>query len=525
MIRSLLILFCTVLPLMGADNNPLENHKSVKALAVKGDAAAQFEFSNLYRYGGQGVEPDNAKCLSWLKKSADQNYSKALINLGEVYLRGEIAPKDEAKGISLIKRSEVGLLGLAQSGDAFAQEKIGALFQSGKQLGIRNQNNRAKAFEWLLKAANQGRVWAQKSVAMLLHYGEGIKKDPEAAHNWAKKIISRTDLDLENDPADLESVSHALYLLGVQCESGEGTLMNSKQAADWYIKSAELGYVTAQHKVAQLYLKGEGVKIDYSEAYKWTLIGSKQGDIRSKKLLNEIKDTLTDEQRSRAHRNSRSWVKKTSYEAAVMSSRVKTEGTGFFITSNGYLITNQHLVKDAAGISVRTSKGEFTARVVKLDILTDLAVLKVDEEHVCLPVSSSRKVGLGDKVFTIGFPQRGIQGESPKYTHGVINSLAGLKDDPRQFQISVPLQPGNSGGPLVDENGNVIGVVTASLKPQAGKVPQLVNYAVKGSYVNSFLESLPSVLSKMKEPNVGGQVDRSKNIRSVQDSIGIIIVR
>ena len=199
MMRSLLILFCMVLPLMGADNNPLESHKSVKALAIKGDAAAQFEFSNLYRYGGQGVEPDNAKCLSWLKKSADQNYSKALINLGEVYLRGEIAPKDEARGISLIKRSEVGLLGLAQSGDAFAQEKIGALFQSGKQLGIRNQNNRAKAFEWLLKAANQGRVWSQKSVAMLLHYGEGIRKDPGAAHNWAKKIISRTDLDLENE--------------------------------------------------------------------------------------------------------------------------------------------------------------------------------------------------------------------------------------------------------------------------------------------------------------------------------------
>ena len=78
---------------------------------------------------------------------------------------------------------------------------------------------------------------------------------------------------------------------------------------------------------------------------------------------------------------------------------------------------------------------------------------------------------------------------------------------------------------MVDENGNVIGVVTASLRPQFGKVPQLVNYAVKGSYVNSFLESLPNILSEMKEPNVKGQVDRSRNIRCVQDSIGIIIVR
>ena len=80
-----------VLPLVGADNNPFESHKSLKSLAIKGDAAAQFEFSNLYRYGGQGVEPDDLKYLLWLKKSADQNYSKALINLGEVNLSGEIA--------------------------------------------------------------------------------------------------------------------------------------------------------------------------------------------------------------------------------------------------------------------------------------------------------------------------------------------------------------------------------------------------------------------------------------------------
>ena len=120
-------------------------------------------------------------------------------------------------------------------------------------------------------------------------------------------------------------------------------------------------------------------------------------------------------------------------------------------------------MKDAAGISVRTSKGEFAARVVKLDILTDLAVLKVDVEHVCLPVSSSRKVSLGDKVFTIGFPQRGRR---------VINSLAG------EFQISVPLQPGNSGGP-----------VSISRKSSLS------------SYVNSFL-----TLSKMKE------ADRSRNM-------------
>jgi S1-C subfamily serine protease len=98
-----------------------------------------------------------------------------------------------------------------------------------------------------------------------------------------------------------------------------------------------------------------------------------------------------------------------------------------------------------------------------------------------------------------------LQGFSPKLAKGEIASLSGAADDPRYFQISVPVQPGNSGGALVDERGNVIGIVSAKLNASvalaaSGALPENVNYAVKSSFLLSFLESVPAVSTKLKAP-------------------------
>ncbi len=95
---------------------------------------------------------------------------------------------------------------------------------------------------------------------------------------------------------------------------------------------------------------------------------------------------------------------------------------------------------------------------------------------------------------------------APKFARGEIAALSGAGDDARYFQISVPVQPGNSGGALVDERGNVVGVVSAKLNARAavlssGALPENVNYAVKSSFLLSFLESVPEISAKLKEPN------------------------
>ena len=95
-------------------------------------------------------------------------------------------------------------------------------------------------------------------------------------------------------------------------------------------------------------------------------------------------------------------------------------------------------------------------------------------------------------VATIGFPNIEIQGFSPKVTKGEISSENGESDDPRSWQISAPVQPGNSGGPLLDQSGNLIGVIEAKLGLKAAKatgdLPQNVSYAVKSSYALALLD-------------------------------------
>jgi len=145
------------------------------------------------------------------------------------------------------------------------------------------------------------------------------------------------------------------------------------------------------------------------------------------------------------------------------------------------------------------------AKVVRVDTANDLALLKAEGSFSPLPIASSRSVRLGATVATVGFPNVGLQGFAPKLAKGEIASLSGAADDARFFQISVPVQPGNSGGALVDERGNTVGVVSAKLSARvafrsSGAIPENVNYAVKSSYLLSFLESVPDVVSKLKEP-------------------------
>ena len=144
--------------------------------------------------------------------------------------------------------------------------------------------------------------------------------------------------------------------------------------------------------------------------------------------------------------------------------------------------------------------------MVKRDTANDLAILKAEGRFAALPVASSRSVRLGATAATVGFPNIGLQGFAPKLAKGEIAGLAGAQDDPRHFQISAPIQPGNSGGALVDDRGNVIGVVVAKLSQKAalltsGQLAENVNYAVKSSFLLGFLESLPDVASRLKQPN------------------------
>ena len=214
---------------------------------------------------------------------------------------------------------------------------------------------------------------------------------------------------------------------------------------------------------------------------------------------------------------------------ATSLAQVKSSGSGFFITTEGHLLTSLHVVAQARRIVVATKTGRFPVRVLAGDANNDVALLKASVQAIPLPLADSRAVALGETVFTIGFPVPSIQGIEPKLTDGKISSLAGAQDDPRYFQTSVAVQPGNSGGPLVNQAGNVVGIVTMRLDDLktwkiTGSLPQNVNYALKSSFITPFLQNHPEVLQNQGRPHLASGRRFEEVVREAQEGVVLVLV-
>jgi serine protease Do len=170
-----------------------------------------------------------------------------------------------------------------------------------------------------------------------------------------------------------------------------------------------------------------------------------------------------------------------------------SSGTGIFVTNEGHLVTNAHVLKDCLDIRVGMGQGNFEAgKLVAKDPTNDLALLKVNAKPARV---GALRFGArqGENVEAFGFPLSQVLATSGNFTTGIVTALAGIGDDSRFYQISAPVQPGNSGGPLLDENGNLIGVVSSKLDflaeiKNVGDIPQNVNFAIKASVVANFLQ-------------------------------------
>jgi S1-C subfamily serine protease len=172
----------------------------------------------------------------------------------------------------------------------------------------------------------------------------------------------------------------------------------------------------------------------------------------------------------------------------------------------------------------------FNAELVQSDPDKDVALLKVTGTFFSLPLASSNSVSLGESVFTIGFPRPDLQGWQPKLTRGEISSLSGMQDNPDDYQISVPVQPGNSGGALLDEHGNVVGIVSATLRASEADIqnriaPENVNYAIKISCAKTSLDSVPDGLLKLKSANLSDNRKFGDVVRASQDAVAVVLVQ
>ena len=179
------------------------------------------------------------------------------------------------------------------------------------------------------------------------------------------------------------------------------------------------------------------------------------------------------------------------------ASQTVRSGTGFMISSKGFVVTNYHIIDGASKIKIRggyLGMSELNATVAIADHNNDLCVLKVDmpTDYPPPPIAygfDDSLIKAGESVFCMGYPLTPLMGSEIKTTNGIISSTTGFQGDVSTYQVSTPVQPGNSGGPLFNESGNVIGIINAKI-PGA----ENVSYAIKISYLKNLTSLLePSI--------------------------------
>jgi len=411
----------------------------------------------------------------------------------------------------------------ADVGDARAQARLGFCYHNGT--GV--EKDAVESVKWYRKAADQGDVNAEYALGMAYVLGSGVKKDFEEANAWFLKAAEQGDATAQCD-------------LGLSYAMGEGVIKDNATAVNWYRKAAEQGHARAQYYLGSMYGCGEGVTQDYREALAWFIVSASSDDelaIKARDHFEEVlgvQVTLLAQQRSKEIFKDIEQSKAHAFEdKGVATDRAtgdqpQSSGTGVFVSRDGLIITAAHVVKSALAIKVLTQQGLKSAQVIKIDTSNDVALLKCEGQFQAVPIISSTGVKLGQSVFTIGFPDIELQGFSPKMTQGEISSLSGVQDDPCDWQISVPVQPGNSGGPLFDAQGNVIGLVVAKLDAvitaqATGALPEDVNYAVKTAYVLPLL--VPYADKLLPTSSVTSEPEKTEDVVArVQNSVVLILV-
>jgi S1-C subfamily serine protease len=206
---------------------------------------------------------------------------------------------------------------------------------------------------------------------------------------------------------------------------------------------------------------------------------------------------------------------------------VTTIGSGFLITTEGHALTNAHVVNRCREITVRNFEDQRSAAaVVATNPRDDIAILKTQlpiKKVASLRASPSPRTG--EAIVVYGFPLSGLLTSVGNATTGNISALAGIRNDARQLQISAPVQPGNSGGPLLDMEANVIGIVVSKLDALhvanlTEDIPQNVNFAIKASIAKNFLDSQGA---KYTEAEAKGKILGTPDVVETAKAISIEI--
>ena len=433
--------------------------------------------------GDDGTAYDDQEAVFWYRKAAEQGHVKAQFSLGFSYANGWGVPADDREAAFWYRKA-------AEQGLAGAQLELGRSYANGRGVPADNW----EAASWYRKAAEQGLANAQLELGRSYAGGKGVPEDHVQAYAWINLACAqrgeddedaqqhRTDLRQRMTSAQLAEAQKLSRQLAAWIEDGGDEPTLASASSDPVRSSAPSHDVV---RPAQSYL----AMLRYDTGSMDGLFGERTtAAVRQFQQDMGISSTgLISEELLALLRTVADARQKQTREPA-------SSGSGFLVGRDGWIVTNHHVVDGCARVTVNCAGTSYDATVRAVEARDDLALLKVPlEVGQTATFSESPRASLGEAATVAGYPLHGVLSKELNVTSGNVSALAGPDDDAKRLQITAPVQPGNSGGPLLDGAGNVIGVVVSTLRATdaakiTGDIPQNVNFAIKGAVVRSFLD-------------------------------------
>ena len=416
-------------------------------------------------------------------KLAGEGNASAKFHLGVMYAQGEGVPVDEVEAARWYRIA-------ADQGLAEAQFALGLMYQASKGVA----GSKSEAARWYRSAAVQGFVHAQVALGRMYDSGEGVVRDPTEATHWFARAANHGDPD-------------ALFSLAARNALGEGGLEKSGAAAAQRYYEAGLAYLKNRRKERALLCveRIQGLRDNLGHAVPNVFLGER--------LMEAIYGV---QGRSEAG------------PGGMHAGASVVSGTAWALAS-GYFVTNFHVVGGRKAIEVWLDNGKrLVASIAASDPANDLALLapaNVGDVPAGLAVAISG-AAVGSRVFTLGYPHPDVQGSELKLTDGVVSALSGIGSDVRAYQLSVPVQDGNSGGPVLNMTGEVVAVVIAKLDAAkmfqwTGDLPENVSYGVKVIYLHPLMMSVRPLRSPKQVRS--GSADLAALTERVRGSVALVI--
>jgi TPR repeat protein/S1-C subfamily serine protease len=469
---------------------PQDNAEAVRwyrLAADQGLARAQYNLGTRYAEG-RGVSQDYPEAARWFRLAADQGLAEAQDYLGRMYVDGQGVPQDYAEAARWFRLA-------AAQGHAEAQSKLGFMYVEGS--GVPQDD--AEALRWIRLSAEQGEPAGQLMLGAMYADGRGLPQDYVLAYMWLNLAAARLGGERREEAVAARD-EIAARLSRTERARGQELARNwqprstaGSEGASPNAFQAEFDRRARRDREVQQLLADLG----YDPGPADGVVGPRtraairafQADVGlpvDGQISDELHTALTD---------ALSGGESVAARSAPTTLRLHATGTGFAVSENGPLVTNHHVVAGCTEVRVQ-APGQATASavIVARDPENDLALLAAPVTLPAADLRSDPAIRAGDTVVAVGFPLHGLLASEANVTTGAVSALAGIGNDARLLQMTVPVQPGNSGGPLLDLQGRVVGVVVGKLDAVqvasvTGDIPQNVNFAIKADVVRSFVRA------------------------------------